>query len=887
MKIRQKIAGALVLALGLAMGGPAFAADAPEPLDFGNESGEGINGYSVQKYNQKGLSTSCIKGIVKVRQDALDSNIKWPERDGDMTITEYMEQEGITKEEYLNPQWSNNLEHVAMERAAEQSLHGYPFFFRVNGDWNTLSITRPPVVGPAQPPERSAMAAWNYETSCGATIRQLGEEKKGWAGDEDLQNKAFNYQTLVNPKLRSYGIAQIEDSHKYGNTQNTTNLWFGAAMSNVDEDTSGTEIVGTYTVHVKVHPDILNRVVATPTKVPQYLETASRVSDKEVPFFQDKLWLVGTWSSLDEAMATVTDDNKIKGLIPGEVDMAFTTDTGETQVFPFIVTASTITAVTNPEGVTTASGEAPVLPATVAGTVESDGQETATQLDVTWDEVSEADYSVREGGTFTVNGTVKGWADPVSIEVTVTPASITAVDPATSEVTTESGTAPALPANVQATWSNGDTSTEAVTWDAIDEAAYSAREGGSFTVAGAVEGWDQGVTANVTVNPATKTSAVNPAGVTTLEAVAPELPETVTVNWSNGDTSDEAVTWDAVSEDEYAVGPKTFTVNGTVEGIEEPVTVDVTVDPAVVSSIQWDSSQTVPSGGEAADLPATALVDWTNGVQTEEPITWDSYDTELLNAREGAEITVNGHIDASEEPLSYTIYVDPAFVSAAADIEETSTYAGTAPVLAEKVMVTWSNGDTSEEMITWNEMAADDYAEAGEFMATGMVGDVEVTQKVVVMANAAESVAALDGVTTEAGTAPVLAEKAMVTWANGEVTEEMITWNEIAAEDYAAAGEFTATGTVAGLEITQMVTVTEAADEPTEDPSDQPTDEPTKPADPGKGDHPKADPKKPHDGKKYGNSLPHTGADIALLGLISFLLIGAGTELTRRYVRSR
>lgn len=876
MKTRRKIAGVAALALGLCMGGPAFAADEAEELDFGNVSGDGMNGYSVQKYNQAGLSTTCINAIKKVRQDALDTDIKWPSRTGDMTITQYLAQENISTEDYLNPSWSNALEHIAMERAAEQSLHGYPFFFRVNGDWNSLSITRPPTITGIDMPERSAMLAWNYETSCGATVREMSKEKSGWAGEDKLPNQALNYRSMVDPKMVSYGFAQIEDTHKFGNTQNTTNLWMASVSSQVDPDTSGTELVGPYTVHVKVHPEILDRVTITPTEIPQFLEVDPRVSDRNEPFFKDKLYLRGTWSSGDESIATVTADNQIHGVAPGTVEMTFTTDTGETKPVTFTVTATTVKSVTNPAGVTTESGTAPILPATVTGTVESGGAEKPAELDVTWDAVDPASYSMREGGTFTVNGTVDGWAEPVTIEVTVNPAVISAVTPEVIEVTTESGKAPNLPANVDATWSNGDTSSEAVTWDDVAEADYSAREGGAFTVAGAVAGWEKGVTANVTVTPATKVSVLPEEPVETPAKIAPVLPDSVFVKWSNGDTSVEAVTWDPVSADQYATAPASFTVNGTVDGIADPVTIEVNVVPPEITAIEYNSNMTVPSGSEQPDLPTAVEITWENGEVTQGEVTWDSYDASLLKAREGGEIVVDGHLDGYSGALTFTITVEPATVASVDPIAETSTFVGKAPTLAEKAMVTWSNGDTSEETIAWNEVAASAYAEAGEFTATGMVGDAEVTQKVVVLAVTADSVAPLEGVTTEVGTAPVLAEKAMVTWSNGETTEEPITWDEISADHYAEPGEFVATGKVAGLDITQSVTVSEAkAPAPSPDPTD-----------PGK-DQSQADPKKPHDGKKYGNSLPHTGADIALLGLVSFLLIGAGTELTRRYVRSR
>ncbi|WP_428829161.1 Ig-like domain-containing protein [Bifidobacterium tsurumiense] len=44
-----------------------------------------------------------------------------------------------------------------------------------------------------------------------------------------------------------------------------------------------------------------------------------------------------------------------------------------------------------------------------------------------------------------------------------------------------------------------------------------------------------------------------------------------------------------------------------------------------------------------------------------------------------------------------------------------STVAGTAPVLPESTKVSWSDDSQTDETITWDEMQADQYAQAGTF----------------------------------------------------------------------------------------------------------------------------------------------------------------------------
>jgi len=99
--------------------------------------------------------------------------------------------------------------------------------------------------------------------------------------------------------------------------------------------------------------------------------------------------------------------------------------------------------------------------------------------------------------------------------------------------------------------------------------AYIKREGGTFTVKGKVEGVD--VDVEVTVTPAAVES-IDDVEVIVLQNEEPELPDTVTVHWSNGDESEEKVVWE---EKTYGtVG--TVKVTGTLEN-GETVTAVVTV----------------------------------------------------------------------------------------------------------------------------------------------------------------------------------------------------------------------------------------------------------------------------------------------------------------------
>ena len=58
--------------------------------------------------------------------------------------------------------------------------------------------------------------------------------------------------------------------------------------------------------------------------------------------------------------------------------------------------------------------------------------------------------------------------------------------------------------------------------------------------------------------------------------------------------------------------------------------------------------------------------------------------------------------------------------------EGVETQVGTAPVLPEKVKVTYTNGTEGRESVIWDEVPAEKYSKAGTFEVKGKVGDIEV-----------------------------------------------------------------------------------------------------------------------------------------------------------------
>ncbi len=273
--------------------------------------------------------------------------------------------------------------------------------------------------------------------------------------------------------------------------------------------------------------------------------------------------------------------------------------------------------------VTTTAGTAPVLPE--AATVAMSDGSVRTGVPVTWADVDQASYA--SAGTFEVRGTATlddGQTIEASCTVTVDAAPVTIESANAVAVTTASGSAPELPGTVSVEMSDGSTQEMAVSWEEVDPSQYSAREGATFVVRGSIEGFDGGVEATVTVEPATAQTA-SVEGVTTTAGTAPVLPEVAQVSWSNGDVTEEPVSWEEVDEDLYAsVG--VFEIAGTVtvsgqEASQGATAVNATLlgaRVALASESSSDDSTTLPV---IATVTVEAAPETTGTSGTTEPST--------------------------------------------------------------------------------------------------------------------------------------------------------------------------------------------------------------------------------------------------------------------------
>ncbi|MEK4106589.1 glycosyl hydrolase 53 family protein [Paenibacillus sp. FSL R10-2791] len=183
------------------------------------------------------------------------------------------------------------------------------------------------------------------------------------------------------------------------------------------------------------------------------------------------------------------------------------------------------------------------------------------------------------------------WAAINDLKVWGVPAAGTPHEPAQGEIQTvlpvrldtEIGQAPELPSVVTVVYSNSDTEDAQVAWDVILPAEYS--RPGTFTVSGSISGTVQKAVAKVTVVGDSSTPIVGfeSINVSTITDVPALLPSAVTAIYEDGSSKQLPVTWDDLTEAEYAV-EGTYSVMGKVAGTDLQPTADIQVTPLVLQS---------------------------------------------------------------------------------------------------------------------------------------------------------------------------------------------------------------------------------------------------------------------------------------------------------------
>lgn len=378
----------------------------------------------------------------------------------------------------------------------------------------------------------------------------------------------------------------------------------------------------------------------------------------------------------------------------------------------------------------------------------------------------------------------------------------------------DEGTAdPVIAAEVHGSYAPAGSSAEPtefeipVTWDAIPAGATD--EPGNFTLKGTVNGnFSVETTVDVVEKAPTAVKAETPEPVTTQAGTAPILPASVMVVWSDGSQKSADVTWDNIPEEDYAQAGKTFQVDGTVEGTDLTVTIDVKVVQAAPAVEAVEATTVETYVGTAPKLPESVKVTWSDDTTTEEKVSWVEVPVSSYS-KEGT-VSVSGTLESYPNvTVSCTVKVLPLTIVSVEQPAAVNTEAGTAPVLPTTVNVTYSDGSVKAEPVSWAPVDASSYHNSGTFTVEGAVNGTDLTASITVNVAKPRVTGVQNNLTVEttAGTAPVLPKTASIRWSNGDTTDEAVTWDAVDAASYAQAGTFKARGTVAGQTVYCTVNV--------------------------------------------------------------------------------
>ena len=593
-------------------------------------------------------------------------------------------------------------------------------------------------------------------------------------------------------------------------------------------------------------------VPGTKPMLPEYLEVRYDNDVSSEPQ-REKV----TWDRVAEDAYAKDGSFKVKGKLQGGAEATITVD------------VCSVTSVSVPERINTASGVFPELPWNVS-VATSDGKTHNAQ--VQWDYVRPSVYTGESGQVTIVSGTLfasglDGYGDGTNTGLTVQTKIVIqgvekAIDNGETAVTTKAGTAPAMPAKMAVEMSDGSVSTAAIDWDPIAPEKY--EQPGSFYATGHVVGFDAAavmalvddegqkvgvdengnVTAKVTVaDKKAKKVALQPEAVVVNTTVGSmlELPDAVSVYFSDGSARDtrgslggiEIEKWtdtDGIDLSKPLAKKGTYKLVGKlkdVDNVNAIVYVNVSEAPRTITKLEAKSFS-VAKGTSKQDLyaqmPKQVVATYSDGSTDLLDIdVWDlsNVTDKLLNGTGTVEITGTVKLNGAKVTCNVTVadqdaqtpdYVEPID---AIEIADNAKVSDLMEKLPSKVTVVMKDGKTKNETsVKWSQV--DSLGRAGtEFEVTGLTDNgmtvkaqVKVTAHIVDI-DVAEDIVVVRGTKAD----DVLAKlPATVTAIYSDDTESDVDvkWDTkgLSDKDFAKEGEVTVRGKVAGTDQKAKCTIT-------------------------------------------------------------------------------
>lgn len=671
------------------------------------------------------------------------------------------------------------------------------------------------------------------------------------------------YVELISPDAAEHP----DYSHKYAETKwntkgfdwtqggvvrGTATISFNAGYGMQTVDVPITATVKIASKATSVQGGTIWTVPGTKPMLPEYLEVRYDNDVSSEPQ-REKV----TWDRVAEDAYAKDGSFKVKGKLQGGAEATITVD------------VCSVTSVSVPERINTASGVFPELPWNVS-VATSDGKTHNAQ--VQWDYVRPSVYTGESGQVTTVSGTLfasglDGYGDGTNTGLTVQTKIVIqgvekAIDNGETAVTTKAGTAPAMPSKMAVEMSDGSVSTAAIDWDPIAPEKY--ERPGTFYATGHVVGFnaaavmalldDDGqkvgvdengnVTAKVTVaDKKAKKVALQPEVVVVNTTVGSmlELPDAVSVYFSDGSARDtrgslggiEIEKWtdtDGIDLSKPLAKKGTYKLVGKlkdVDNVNAIVYVNVSEAPRTITKLEAKSFS-VASGTSKQDLyaqmPKQVVATYSDGSTDLLDIdVWDlsNVTDELLRGTGTVEITGTVKLNGAKVTCNVTVvdqdaqtpdHVEPIDVVEIADNAKVSDLMDKLP---SKVTVVMKDGKTKKETsVKWSQV--DSLGRAGtEFEVTGLTDNgmtVKVKVKVtahIVDIDVAEDIVVVRGTKAD----DVLAKlPATVTAIYSDDTESDVDvkWDTkgLSDKDFAKEGEVTVKGKVAGTDQKAECTIT-------------------------------------------------------------------------------
>lgn len=302
-------------------------------------------------------------------------------------------------------------------------------------------------------------------------------------------------------------------------------------------------------------------------------------------------------------------------------------------------------------------------------------------------------------------------------------------------------------------------------------------------------------------------STSNGSWIWTAAGIAPAVPSSMSVDYSNGQSYTCPVEWNEISADQYQK-EGTFVVEGHLKNYPSMLA-HCTVTVRAVKSVQTELTCTTLTG-EAPSLPYSAAVIFDNGATEQIPVSWDSFDASLYS--KVGSFTVKGKLNGFDyREVTCTVTVkDPKdvldlnslrFERVVGDISPLSTYV--------YFPVTQSNNTTYTQgyQVNWDNADVSQFQKAGTYTVTGTLvtynessaaNGLKVTAQVEVKEVA--SIDALAPVNTPVGVRPTtgggLPYSVEVAFTDGTKKQCNIAWDPILDTQVASEGSFKLSGSL-------------------------------------------------------------------------------------------